>query len=685
MRVGSRPFVAALCIVITILVSACGGPGIPITGTITDAYTGAPIRAANISLGRAQSSTNDAGQYQLTSWNPQQTLEVNAAGYETLRVPLAAHPQFAQPQAPSVVLDQRLRPNTLSGTISDTYTGAPLSGVVVRASETISATTDASGRYILAGVPEQFTIDVSSSNYAAHRAQITRQTNMDLGLRPTTLAGRVVDSYSGNPLAGAVVAAGDVTATTDADGRYVLSNLPETFTIEIGAVGYASLTQPINRQTLLDTALRPDVLRGTLIDSAKGSPIRNATIIATPGAAGNAVATARIDNSANGEFALEGIPEHGFVHVLAPGYRRATLELRPGMTTERIILEPFEVRAVYITSAVGAYGIDAVKPYFDLIDRTELNALVIDLKSDLRDDLGLIYYESEVPMIRELGTSANYIDIRAILAEAKRRNIYTIARIQLFSHDNALADARPDWAVKDRATGEVYTERPGPDIRYAWLDPWNRNVWDYNIQLAVEAANLGFDEINFDYIRYPDWYEDISTYSTRLEFDQPTDPVAQPDAMFDNLAEFTKQAQQAINGAGAFLSIDVFGRVVLGPSLPIAQDIARMAPYADYICPMPYPSLWFPGYLGFDNPTAHPYEVVLGSLQSSEPFFEDKRALLRPWLQDHTDPWQGDRVVEYGAAEVRAQIQATEDYGKAAGWMLYDSANTYTEEALRKE
>jgi hypothetical protein len=155
--------------------------------------------------------------------------------------------------------------------------------------------------------------------------------------------------------------------------------------------------------------------------------------------------------------------------------------------------------------------------------------------------------------------------------------------------------------------------------------------------------------------------------------------------MYRNLADFMAESQRAINGAGAFFSVDLFGRVVLGPSLPIAQNIAMMAPHADYICPMPYPSLWWPGYLGFDNPTKHPYEVIFESSKSGQEFLAGKRALLRPWLQAHTDPWQGSRVVEYGTAEIRAQIDAVEDFGKAAGWMLYNSANVYEEGPLKAE
>jgi hypothetical protein len=188
---------------------------------------------------------------------------------------------------------------------------------------------------------------------------------------------------------------------------------------------------------------------------------------------------------------------------------------------------------------------------------------------------------------------------------------------------------------------------------------------------------MGFDEVNYDYIRYPDWYGDLEGFQERLEFSKPTDPVNGKEAMFQNIAEFMEQAHRAINGAGAYFSVDVFGRVMLGPSMSIAQDIGHMAPNADYICPMPYPSLWWPGYLDLDNPTAHPYEVILGTLREGSDRFEGKYAMVRPWLQDHTDPWQGSRVVEYGPAEVRAQIQAVADFGKSAGWMLYDSANAY--------
>jgi len=144
------------------------------------------------------------------------------------------------------------------------------------------------------------------------------------------------------------------------------------------------------------------------------------------------------------------------------------------------------------------------------------------------------------------------------------------------------------------------------------------------------------------------------------------------------------QSQAAVNAAGAYLSVDVFGVAAWEPTNLIAQDIGRMGEHTDYVCPMVYPSHFWPGALNFDNPAQHPYEIILDSLQKGAKQMVGKRAMLRPWLQDFTLTWvPKDQIVEYGPNEVRAQIKAAEDFGQAGGWMLYDSANQYTVEALR--
>jgi hypothetical protein len=662
------------------LLAACGGPEVPLGGTVIDAYTGKPVSAATIQLGGAQLTTDGGGKYQAAEWNHKDILHITATGYEPMSIVLADQPQLTQPAPPLATVDAKLRPNTISGTITDSYTGKPLAGALVKASDALSTTTTADGHYSLMGVPEAFTLTISARDYDTASRPLKQQVVANMALRPNVLSGTLTDRYSGQPVPNATVKVGDTLSTkTGTDGKYRLEGVPSNATVEMSADGYAELTQPLEKTTTLDAVLRPDVLKGTLVDSVSGAPIKNATVLATPNAESDAVAAKRLENAADGAFQLDGMPEQGYIEVLAPGYRKAMIEIKPGSVPTTIKLEPFTSKALYVTAAVAANN-NLLMKFFDTIDQTELNAIVIDLKSDLRDDLGLIYYDSQVPIVKEIGSARPNYDIKAILAEAKKRGIYTIARVHIFSHDNVLAEAKPEWAAKDRSTGGVFADYPGPGIHYDWLDPWNRNVWDYNIQLSVEAAHYGFDEINYDYIRFPS-LEFAAADKDRLLLSKPD---ATDEERYANIVEMLKQSQTAINAAGAFLSVDVFGVAAWEPSALIAQDISRMGEYADYVCPMVYPSHFWPGADGFDNPAQHPYEIILESMQRGEKQLESKRAMLRPWLQDFTLTWvPKDQIVEYGPNEVRAQIKAIEDFGKAAGWQLYDSANQYTVEALK--
>ena len=674
-----RPRLAhVIGIAITLFLAACSTPPQPVLiGTVTDDYTGAPIANATVLIGETATTTNADGTYRALGWDAEDTLAVDVGGYESFAVALAEQYQPNASQALTVTLDVVLRPNTLNGSLRDSYTGAPIVGATVRASDTISTTTDADGRYTLSGLPEQLTLAIDAADYESLRADLARATSFDAELRPNSLTGVITDRFTGGPVAGATVRAGTIAATTDADGRYELNGVEEETTISIEAPGYAPLSQAIQKATTLDAVLRPDVIRARLIDATSNEAVRNATIIATPELGASDVAFERIDNSGDGSFVLEGIPEQGYIQILAPGYRKAVIEIQPGNIPDTIALEPFKTRAVYITAAVATNERLRTR-FFDLIDRTELNAIVIDIKSDLRDDLGLIYYDSQVPIVKELGTARPYYDLPAILAEAKRRNIYTIARVHIFSHDNVLADARPDWAARDRSTGGVFADYPTPSIRYTWLDPWNRNVWDYNIQLSVEAAQLGFDEINYDYIRFPSLEFD-PTDKDRLELSR----TGTAEEKYENIAEVLRLSHRAINGVGAYFSVDVFGYTVFRPSELIGQNIEIMAEHTDYVCPMIYPSHFSPGDLGHDLPARYPYEVIAASLARGGEKVADKYALLRPWLQDFTLVWvPQNQIVEYGPEQVRAQIRAVDDYPDTGGWILYDSANTYSEDAL---
>jgi hypothetical protein len=683
------PLLAGL---LAIVLAGCSSRSVILTGTVTDAYTGAPIPAASVVIGGTTVATDASGVFATPRWSKTDTLAVSAPNYEAVSLPLEGRPEVAASDIMTVTLNTTLRPNTLSGLVTDSYTGKPLAGAEVLATfnvtSTITATTDIEGHYSLAGLPEELTLSVQAPDYTAAEQTISRTTSLDLSLRPSVLAGVVTDRYTGKGVPGAKVSIGSsdqatittpAESVTGADGAYRVEGIPPDATsVMISADGYATLEQELGQTISLDAVLRPDTLQGRLIDKASGKPIVNATVIATTTYPGTDVAFTRIANSADGQFTLKGLPEQGFLQILSPGYTTQVLPIKTGAVPTEIALDRFQVKALYVTAAVASSS-EALQEYIDLIERTELNAIVIDLKSDLRDDLGMVYYDSQVPLAKELGLSRSYIDMPALVKELKAKGIYTIARVQLFSHDNVLSDARPEWSIRLRESGKVYADYPaGLDggIRYAYLDPTNRNVWDYNIQIGVEAALMGFDEINFDYIRFPDWYEDKESFTETLLFSEPIDPAKDPDRMFEVLTQFMDQAHRAVNGAGAKMSIDVFGRVVLGKSMTIAQDIKRMGAFTDYIAPMPYPSLWWPGAFDIDSPVDEPYKVLDLANAAGLEQIQGKYARLRPWLQDHTDPW-AYKVVKYGPAEVRAQIDATEKHAAIDGWMLYDSANAY--------
>src|SRR5215216_839677 len=253
-HVRPRLSLVAVCFALAAVLVACGDPDIALNGTIVDAYTGKPIPAATIKLGNNELTTDNGGKFQIAKWTDQDTLQVMAKGYEPITLPLASQPQLAKPTPPAVSIDAKIRPNTISGTISDAYTGKPLAGALVKASAAISATTGADGRYSLSGVPESFTLTVAAQDHESASQSFKRTTSFDTALRPNALTGTITDSLSGKPIAGAAVKAGDATATTGDDGHYRIDNLPENATLQITADGYAALTQPIEKMLTISAA-----------------------------------------------------------------------------------------------------------------------------------------------------------------------------------------------------------------------------------------------------------------------------------------------------------------------------------------------------------------------------------------------------------------------------------------------
>jgi len=330
---------------------------------------------------------------------------------------------------------------------------------------------------------------------------------------------------------------------------------------------------------------------------------------------------------------------------------------------------PLVIKAIYATSW-SAGDSAKINDLINLIKKTELNAIVIDIK----DFSGLVAYDINLDEVNRYHTKEIRIaDLDGLIRRLHQEGIYVIGRLTVFQ-DPALAQARPDWAVKDRRTGQIWRDRKG----LAWVDPANHEVWDYNVKIAADAARHGFDEINFDYIRFPSDGE-ISVLAYPFYHEEQSSREA---VIKDFLIYLRSQLK------GVKISADLFGlTTVAKDDMGIGQIIEDAYENFDFVSPMVYPSHYASGFGGHKNPAAFPYEVIHYSLEralvkrselaSSVP--EAKLAELRPWLQDF------DLGADYDASMVRAEIKAVEDLGLRHGWMLWDPANNYSKEALREE
>ncbi|HMM42382.1 MAG TPA: putative glycoside hydrolase, partial [Thermomicrobiales bacterium] len=312
------------------------------------------------------------------------------------------------------------------------------------------------------------------------------------------------------------------------------------------------------------------------------------------------------------------------------------------------------IKAIYVSGPVG--GNDALwAEKLQIVESTEVNAIVLDLK----DSTGQVFYDTNVAMASTIDAKNPKFDVQTRLKEMKDRGIYTIARIVCFE-DPLLANARNDLAIHDVTTGGLWTTWNG----LAWVNAHQREVWQYNIDLAVEAANLGFDEIQLDYIRFPS--------DGLLENADYGDQYAN-EPRLDAITGFLGQMQAALKPTGSLLAVDIFGLTMWDDGDGgIGQNFAAIAPLVDIVCPMIYPSHFYPGDLGLDIPNNHPYEVIHSSLVNGAAKMPDAAYKLRPWLQDFS---YGEGI-EYGDAEVAAQIQAADDFG-GNGWMLWSPSNEY--------
>ncbi len=385
-------------------------------------------------------------------------------------------------------------------------------------------------------------------------------------------------------------------------------------------------TQPAEPAPAAEPVAQP--VLGRVLDAGSGAPLPGASVWA---------GADEIRADAEGHFATEPLKPGAAFLVKAPGYELR--RLTAGADPVTVALQPKVVRAAYLTYyGVADKGIrDKV---LELVARTELNAVVIDVKGDR----GLIPYRTAVPLALEAGAQGPVIikDFDGLLASLKARNVYTIARIVTFK-DNILAQHRPDWAILDTRTGKPWIDNE----KLAWVDPFREEVWDYDIAIAKEAIAKGFDEVQFDYVRFP-----TDGKLSAAKYSQPNNSQTRLPAI-----------------AGSFNENDT----------DIGQRVEELAVHLDYICPMVYPSGYHRGIPGVRNPVAQPYEIVKESVRLTRKRSAPGAVQVRPWIQDFKDYAFDKRI--FGVNEIRAQIRGARD-GGALGFMLWNPKNDYTGAAL---
>lgn len=326
------------------------------------------------------------------------------------------------------------------------------------------------------------------------------------------------------------------------------------------------------------------------------------------------------------------------------------------------IKTPEPVKGIYMTSWVAGTK-NRREELIKLADSTEINSIMIDIK----DYSGKIFLKTENPLLNSYEALENRIpDLKELIKTLHEKNIYVIGRISVFQ-DDFLAKKKPEFAIKN-SQGGVWRDNKG----VSWLDPANKKIWDYTIVIAEESEKSGFDEISFDYIRFPSDGNLKNTVYNSWDGKIPKSEV---------IKSFFVYLNKNLNELGVPVSANLFGLTLRRTDdMNIGQILENTAPYFDFINPMVYPSHYPKGFNGFKNPAEHPYEIIFDELEKGK-----ERLLLattspyklRPWLQDF------DLGADYNASMIKKEKQAVYDAGLDS-WMSWNASNRYTEKAYEK-
>lgn len=320
-----------------------------------------------------------------------------------------------------------------------------------------------------------------------------------------------------------------------------------------------------------------------------------------------------------------------------------------------------QAKGFYVTA--NSAGLQKrMEGFIDMVDATELNAMVIDVKNDH----GLMTYPSEIAIVKEV--MADHFepvrDIEALMARLEEKGIYPIARIVVF-RDPYLPEFYPEWAIQKKEGG-IWRDKKG----FAWVNPYEKKIWDYNIAIAKEAALMGFREIQFDYVRFP---EDAQNFDAEVSF-----PGQKGIPKDEIIRDFLAYAAEELKEYNVHVSADVFGVIAtyFRDKDEIGQNWEKITAVVDYIYPMVYPS-HYSDFFGIAVPDAHPHETILRAMEDAikrNASVKDP-APIRPWLQGFTASWVRGNI-SYGPVQIRQQIDAALERG-IEEFFIWNAANQY--------
>ena len=651
-----------------------------LTGRITDGKTGDPVAGATVQAGGQTATSDTDGRYRLERLSSSDlAIAASHADYETLELSAdeAANLLAGQP------LDITLLPPHLAGVVVNGVTNSPVVGATITAGD-LTAETDEAGQFIFWTTETPLPVTVDAIGYETAASQFSEDAPLSVALEPKGLVVTVTDN-AGQPVSGAQVTSPRSDAVTDAQGVALLPLLEAGDPYTVTLAGFAAATQTYDGQAQAGLTIAPNTVAGSVVDAASGEAVPGAIIYVYDKTACQGEAcrgsepAVLVDANDDGTFLVEGMPADPQLMVKAPGYSLLFPDaLQAGDCDAPYCLqaemEPFEARGFYVPFHF-LYDRGLINSRLDLIEQSDLlNAVVVDMKSDY----GEIAWEPKNEIAREIGVfQEDIMTAEEFLAEARKRGIYTIARFVTFK-DDALAEGRPEWAVRKKSEPDVLY-RDGENL--AWVDPYREEVRQYEIDLAVELAELGFDEVQFDYFQF-DGGEALSFIGGA-----PSRFIFQVESTVDNrretISNFAEKLMAALKPTGAFTAVDVFGNIILVGREPIiGQDLQEIAKHLDYLNPMIYPQVWGPEtFTECGDPALCPYKVIFDSTTIVRDIVP-MPTRIRPWIQGYPNNYRSSGVAagyNYAVPEMMIQRQAAEDAG-AEGWLFWSGGGNFNDD-----